>query len=190
MINNSLKPSQKLEEMVDYYKTSQEELGNSFEKTNISSYLFKLKQEDKDYSILLLPKKISLTQINSIIKESNKISVSTTPIFYKDSINFFQRLVDAEKYNKYEKSLKQYSYPQIQQMLKLNLIERFFYFDKYKQEMPLKYFQPETKNLSKGTRNFKFGLVWLEYSHINNISKNNFKVENKFSKTYCLPKER
>jgi hypothetical protein len=112
--------------------------------------------------------------------------IYTAPILFKDGKTAFVRMVDTNRSWRTDKSLKQYSSQEINQMLHLRKIEKAVmqYFGKR-----LSYFQPETTNLPESVRDFSMKKVLLDYSHIDPSHQAADFVEDRWSIDYKLPEE-
>ncbi len=89
--------------------------------------------------------------------------IYTAPVFYKDGKTAFVRMVERNRSWRIDKSLKQYTPQQINQMLHLRGMEkevlRGF-------QDSLSYYQPPSERLEEGVVDFSLEAVLLDYSYI------------------------
>ncbi len=110
----------------------------------------------------------------------------TAPVLYKDGKTAFVRMVDRNRSWRADKSLKNYSPQQINQMLHLRGIEKAI-GQRFGND--LTYYQPETGNLEESVRTFHLHGVHLDYSHIDRDHQAYGFVGNRESIDYKLPQE-
>lgn len=96
-------------------------------------------------------------------RENQRKRVYTSPIFYKDGKTAFVRMVETNSSWRQDKSLKNYSLEEINQMLSLRGMEKAV-LDLTEDE--LSYYQPPTNNLEESLRTFHLQTVALDYSHL------------------------
>ena len=89
--------------------------------------------------------------------------VYTAPIFYKDGKTAFVRMVDRNSSWRTDKSLKQYTLQQINQMLHLRGMEKEVLHG-FKDS--LSYYQPPSERLDEAVVDFSLEAVLFDYSHI------------------------
>tara|TARA_Y100000310_G_scaffold342669_1_gene446855 strand:- start:1378 stop:1980 length:603 start_codon:yes stop_codon:yes gene_type:complete len=110
----------------------------------------------------------------------------TSPVLYKDGRSAFVRMVEKNISWRNDKSLKNYSDRQINQMLHLRGIEKAL------MEVigdRLLFYQPETERLEESLREFRLHSVDLDYSHIGPGDPGHGFVEDRESIDYKLPEE-
>ncbi len=118
-------------------------------------------------------------------RENTFNSIYTAPIFYKDGTSAFVRLAERESWRG-DKSLKNYTPQQINQMLSLRKIEKKV-MGNFGDE--LNYYQPETERLNESLKTFKLLPVNLDYSHISPSEQAYNFVKNRTSIDYKLPRD-
>ena len=109
------------------------------------------------------------------------------PIFYKDGKSAFVRVVESNSSMRAEKSLKQYSSFEINQMLHLRGTEKKIL--EIMRNDKLFYYQPRTERLEESVRGFKMKQVILDYSHIGPEHRAYSFVETRPAIDYKLPQE-
>ncbi len=95
--------------------------------------------------------------------ENANREVYTAPIFYKDGKTSFVRMVERNKSWRTDKSLKQYTPQQINQMLHLRGMEKEIL---HCFQDSLVYYQPPSERLEEAAVEFSLVSVLLDYSHI------------------------
>lgn len=112
--------------------------------------------------------------------------VYVVPVFYKDGKTAFVRMVDRNPSWRADKSLKEYTPQEINQMLHLRGTEKAV-LDIF--GVRLAYYQPQTERLEESLRRFNMGPVHFDYSHIGPGDSGYGFVHNRESKDYKLPEE-
>lgn len=114
--------------------------------------------------------------------------IFTVPIFYKDGKTAFVRMVERNKSWRNDKSLKQYTVQQINEMLHLRSIEKkILNLNNLNSEVA--YFQPQTERLEESLRIFRLKPIVLDYSHIPPEDSRTPFVHNRESIDYKLPRD-
>ncbi len=161
------------------------------------SYLVKDNNTKDNLGIILIPNKSCLTKKKLLNERSNlvKYTIYINSIFYKDGKNFYQRMVDTNSSWRTDKSLKNYSSYEINQIIRLTDLERLVAtnYDLYYMSEPeylknkiLTYYQPQTQRLNDGIIKRKIKSVILDYDHIPQNER--FTSEQELSKTYYFLK--
>lgn len=143
-------------------------------------------EDPKTIKVVLANALSSIDSFDELQRASRHRGFYTAPILYKDGKTAFVRMVDRNRSWRTEKSLKNYTRQEINQMLHLRGIEKAVcqYFGD-----EVAYYQPETANLEKTIRIFQLGPVNLNYSHIDRDHQAYGFVQNRESIDYKLPQE-
>jgi len=104
---------------------------------------------------------IQLNQQQERVHQQERVYLC--PVLYKDGKTAFVRMVDRNRSWRTDKSLKNYSARQINQMLHLRGIEKAV-MERFGKE--LHYYQPKTSQLEESVRTFHLQPVNLDYSHL------------------------
>ncbi len=107
--------------------------------------------------------KRTLPQLKQEQEGNRQQGVYTAHVFYKDGEISFARVVDRTPSWRMEKSLKNYTPQQINQMLHLRGLEKEV-LNGYLSE--LVYYQPKTERLDESLRMFELKEVRFDYSHL------------------------
>lgn len=113
--------------------------------------------------------------------------VYLAPILYKDGKTAFVRMVERNRSWREDKSLKNYSPEQINQMLHLRKVEKEL---RERYQTYLTYYQPETERLPECFRTFALVKVELDYRHLREGDDGFGFAENHESIDYKLPVEK
>ena len=119
-------------------------------------------------------------------RENARSQVYTAPILYKDGITAFVRMVERNPSWINDKSLKNYTSQQINQMLHLRKIEKTIMTSWGK---VIQFYQPETERLQESIRDVKLDRVLLDYSHIDPSHDAADFVSDRWSVDYKLPED-
>ena len=137
----------------------------------------------------LINKKISVKEYEEIVRENWLNGIWTCPIFYKDGKNFHVRLGARGNFKGNNRSLKEYSNDEINEMIHLRGLEKSVLKIQKGTDKKLTYFQPETARLSESIRWYKIEDIILDYSHLEpRDPKKNFAREG-ISMDYKIAKE-
>ena len=128
----------------------------------------------------------SIEDFRQSYRASREQGLYVAPMFYKDGKTSFVRMVERNLSWRTEKSLKNYTAQQINQMLHLRGIEKTV-LEQFGDE--LAYYQPGTANLQESLRIFEMGSVDLDYSHVGPGDQGYGFVEDRESIDYKLPEE-
>lgn len=152
------------------------------------SVLIREKEADEPRQIkIVIPNFIgSIGAFQQGCRTYRELGIYVAPIFYKDGKTAFVRMVERNLSWRTEKSLKNYSPQEINQMLHLRGIEKAV-MGRWGDE--LAYYQPETTNLEESIRIIELGAVELDYSHIEADHQAYGFVRDRESIDYKLPKE-
>jgi len=147
----------------------------------------KYSDDSKTINVILANASPSIDSFEELYRASRQSGLYTAPVFYKDRKTAFVRMVDRNRSWRTEKSLKNYSRQEINQMLHLRGIEEAV-MNHFGDE--LAYYQPETTNLEQSIRKFNLGAVDLDYSHVDRDHQAYGFVKNRESIDYKLPDEK
>lgn len=120
------------------------------------------------------------------INANRAAGILTAPVLYKDGKTSFVRMVDRNPSWRTEKSLKDYSPQEINQMLHLRSVEKKV-MGRFGQNIV--YYQPPSERLAESLREFRLKPVDLDYSHIGPGDPSYGFVHNRESIDYKLPEE-
>jgi len=104
-----------------------------------------------------------IPDIKRRILGNTRDGIYSAPILYKDGVTAFVRMVERNKSWRSDKSLKNYTEQQINQMLHLRGIEKAMI---KKLGIVLPFYQPETERLPESIRNIRMTTVTFDRTHI------------------------
>ncbi len=136
----------------------------------------------------------TIADFEQAYRQNTAQGIFTVPIFYKDGTTSYVRLVEPSSDWRQDKSLKNYTEQQINQMLHLRGIEKKVVdlvgggtFAPSTTE--LQYYQPPTNKLPESLRIIQLQPVDLDYSHIPRDDPRSSFVQNRKSINYKLPQD-
>ncbi len=128
----------------------------------------------------------TIDAFTQLMRLNQQERVYLCPLLYKDGKTAFVRMVDRNHSWRTDKSLKNYSSRQINQMLHLRGIEKAV-MESFGKE--LHYYQPETSQLDESIRTFHLKPVDLDYSHLGPGDAGYDYAKDRESIDYKLPEE-
>lgn len=144
-------------------------------------------EDPKTIKVVLANALPNIDSFDEFHRANRQNGLYTAPILYNDGKTAFVRMVDRNRSWRTEKSLKNYTRQEINQMLHLRGIEKVV-MEHFGDE--LTYYQPRTAHLEETIRIFQLGPVNLDYSHIDRDHQAYGFVQNRESIDYKLPQER
>lgn len=171
-------PKKKIEQMLTYINEDLSQKGFNLQTTSDENR-FSLSKSGHKSGLLLVNRQIPMNEFYGLHRKNITEFENNHIIFYKDGKIFFKRMVDTNSWRQ-DKSLKQYSQQEINQMIILTIQEKYaiFKFDKNKVEnihlqnlrdKKIIYYQPPTERLEEGIRKFQPVHVSYDYSHIDSM---------------------
>jgi len=125
-----------------------------------------------------------LKKQNQVVAQNRSNGIRTADVFYNNDV-LYVRMMETEASRK-DKSLKNYTLPEINRIVKLSGLEKQVMDQQGKR---LVYYQPESAVFSESMRWFDMDPVILDYSHVRPDEQAYDFVETRPSVDYKLPKD-
>lgn len=149
-----------------------------------------LNEEPKKVGLILANFFPTIRHFQDYYHQNKESQIYTAPVLYKDEKTAFVRMVERNLSWRQDKSLKNYTEQEINQMLHLRGIEKAVGELMGEQiEKELIYYQPSTERLEESLRLFSLQPVDLDYSHIGPEDQGYGFVQDRESIDYKLPRE-
>ena len=160
-------------------------------KSDESHILVATKRENAEriipIDLLLHNRKMPLTELRDLVRNSYSSNILVSNIFYKDGQNFMVRLGSRGNFKGDDRSLKRYNKVDLDKMIHLRGLEKEVL--ELQDDNTLVYFQPETERLIESVRGYQMRDVILDYSHVDSDHRSFGFVEDRSSIDYKIAEE-
>jgi len=160
-------------------------------KSDESHILVATKRENAEriipIDLLLHNRKMPLTELRDLVRNSYSSNILVSNIFYKDGQNFMVRLGSRGNFKGDDRSLKRYTKSDLDKMIHLRGLEKEVL--ELQNDNTLVYFQPKTDRLIESVRGYQMRDVILDYSHVDRDHRSFGFVEDRSSIDYKIAEE-
>ena len=178
--------------MKDFVEARLEDSGRyDIKKSDESHILVATKRENAEriipIDLLLHNRKMPLTELRDLVRNSYSSNILVSNIFYKDGQNFMVRLGSRGNFKGDDRSLKRYTKSDLDKMIHLRGLEKEVL--ELQNDNTLVYFQPKTDRLIESVRGYQMRDVILDYSHVDSDHRSFGFVEDRSSIDYKIAEE-